>query len=428
MASRKRPRQDDGNANDHLDQNNNNDSRGNSNKKSKKNPNPPQSHPKSVQHAVLVQYYSQIHTLRDWVLSKLPKPSKIRRRKLANLGLDASSAGKTAWSEDEIALGSLLDTTLVAVRHVKSEEGQGEPEEEPDHRWQKWIAFSQGCGGDESYVTISGGDEREAAELQSEMVDYVIWLLFSREVKHGTWPKHMLCDGFRKSPTSRPPQRAQDQGSVSVPGSGKSAATTAQPNIPGVFQLHHNHCVKALKESPWPQLLTLLGRSGQRIMLDLLLDCSVFVAVKAGKGNYNQLTGMQMSEMDPLTTVGTTPKSSSSKDSDRKKAPGSTFRQPSEITFVRSRMMYARAALNARGNVHFGLRHIRKYPSFLFYRGRATDIGRCIKSFSSEGEDPRGQQQWTRHQWEWSGSKCRSYHDVHVPTPIWPPQRLHINC
>lgn len=35
-------------------------------------------------------------------------------------------------------------------------------------------------------------------------------------------------------------------------------------------------------------------------------------------------------------------------------------RKPTDITFVRSRMLYARAALNARGNVQFGLRHIRK--------------------------------------------------------------------
>lgn len=334
MASRKRPRQE-------------GDDTGypNSNKKSKKNHNSPQSQPKSVQHAVLIQYYSQIHTLRDWVLAKLPKSSKIRRKKIANLGLDAPSAGKTAWSGEEIAIGELLDSTLVALRHIKRTQCHDKPEE-LDQRWEKWIAFSQGCGGDESYVTLSGGNRKESVELQSEIVDYVIWLLFSRETKPGTWPKHMLCDGFRKSPNSRPSSRAQHP-----PNNGLNKSTTREyVNIPGVFQVHHNHCVKALKESPWPQLLTLLGQSGQRIMLDLLLDCSVFVAVKAGKGNYNQLTGMQMSEMNPLTAEV----------SDQKEIPSSILRLPSEITFVRSRMMYARAALNARGNVHFGLRHIRR--------------------------------------------------------------------
>jgi hypothetical protein len=33
---------------------------------------------------------------------------------------------------------------------------------------------------------------------------------------------------------------------------------------------------------------------------------------------------------------------------------------PGSITFVRNRMLYARAALNAKGEVRYGLRHIRK--------------------------------------------------------------------
>lgn len=38
-------------------------------------------------------------------------------------------------------------------------------------------------------------------------------------------------------------------------------------------------------------------------------------------------------------------------------------RKPTEIHFVRSRMLYARATLNARGLVRFGLRHIRECGS-----------------------------------------------------------------
>lgn len=45
----------------------------------------------------------------------------------------------------------------------------------------------------------------------------------------------------------------------------------------------------------------------------------------------------------------------------RDKDPTLFVRKPTEIIFVRSRMLYARAALNARGMVHFGLRHIRKF-------------------------------------------------------------------
>jgi hypothetical protein len=39
---------------------------------------------------------------------------------------------------------------------------------------------------------------------------------------------------------------------------------------------------------------------------------------------------------------------------------GRLEKRPSEIIFVRNRMLYARAALNARGLVQFGFRHIRE--------------------------------------------------------------------
>jgi telomerase reverse transcriptase len=39
-----------------------------------------------------------------------------------------------------------------------------------------------------------------------------------------------------------------------------------------------------------------------------------------------------------------------------------SVRTPGNIVFVRNRMLYARAALNAQGGVSFGLRHIRKVP------------------------------------------------------------------
>ncbi len=90
-------------------------------------------------------------------------------------------------------------------------------------------------------------------------------------------------------------------------------------------------------------------------MIDLLLDCSIFLGIESGKDNLYQLSGISISELKPSTSnpISRTParKSLDSKDSGL---------SPTEITFVRSRMMYARAALNARGSVHFGLRHIRR--------------------------------------------------------------------
>ncbi len=100
----------------------------------------------AVKHTLLAQYYSEIQTLRQYALAKLPASSRLRRRKIASVGL-AKSAAEKAPTEDENALGELLDSTIVAYRH-QAEAGD-------DHRWIQWVGFSQ--RGDESYVTLSDG-------------------------------------------------------------------------------------------------------------------------------------------------------------------------------------------------------------------------------------------------------------------------------
>lgn len=140
--------------------------------------------------------------------------------------------------------------------------------------------------------------------------------------------------------------------------------------IPGLYRVYDNNRVQTLKQSPWPLLLTLLGKSGESMMMDLLLDCSVFMYIETGKGNYYQISGAYFiirnsgaytdgqiagEPVSDLSTVGNA-------DKDQKapsKESSNPEKSPSEINFVRSRMLYARAALNARGLVQFGLRHIR---------------------------------------------------------------------
>ncbi|KAK7427681.1 Telomerase reverse transcriptase [Neonectria magnoliae] len=102
------------------------------------------------------------------------------------------------------------------------------------------------------------------------IVDFVIWLLFSRELKAGKRPKHLLCDGFRRGAAP------DDQGGVT---------------IPGLFSLYPNSSVEALREPPWPQLLALLGQSGEKMMIDLLLDGSIYMPLQVGFRNYRQLSG-----------------------------------------------------------------------------------------------------------------------------------------
>lgn len=46
-----------------------------------------------------------------------------------------------------------------------------------------------------------------------------------------------------------------------------------------------------MKTSPWPQVLTLMGREGERAMIDLILDCGIFLPIKNGLGSFHQLSG-----------------------------------------------------------------------------------------------------------------------------------------
>jgi telomerase reverse transcriptase len=61
--------------------------------------------------------------------------------------------------------------------------------------------------------------------------------------------------------------------------------------IPGVVSVYPNHYVTSLKEPPWPQVLALMGKDGQRAMIDLILDCGIYVPTIGGHGNYYQLSG-----------------------------------------------------------------------------------------------------------------------------------------
>ncbi|QGI75914.1 unnamed protein product [Fusarium fujikuroi] len=262
-----------------------------------------------VRRDLLERHYSRVTSLREYVLSQLPHGSRLRRKKVASIG-EANNA-----REIEKTLSRLLDTSLVCFAHQEADND--------DTRWEQWLAFSQ--REDESYVSLSDGISGSIFS-QNEIVDFVVWRLFSREVQVGRRPKHLLCDGFRKS------AGPDDQGTTT---------------IPGLFNLFPNSNVEALRENPWPQLLALLGRAGEKIMINLLVDASIYLEVEAGFNNYYQLTGVPLAELD--LHGGSLSMAEGSK---------SEARKPIDITLVRSRMFYAKPSLTAQGHVQPGYKHI----------------------------------------------------------------------
>ncbi|KAF5026551.1 hypothetical protein F66182_1340 [Fusarium sp. NRRL 66182] len=262
-----------------------------------------------VRRDLLENCYARVTTLREYVLSKLPHGSRLRRKKVASIGEGGNI------NESENHLSHFLDTSLVCFA--------GQARDSDDTRWEQWLGFSQ--QGDESCVTLPDGIAGSIYS-QSEIVDFVVWLLFSREIQVGRRPKHLLCDGFRKS-------------------TGPGDKTTNA--IPGLFCLYPNSHVKALKGTPWPQLLGLLGQAGEKIMIDLLVDASVYVAVHAGFNNYHQLTGVPLPELD-LPGGNVSPA----------KGLTSERRKSADISLVRSRIFYAKPSLTAKGLIQPGYRHI----------------------------------------------------------------------
>jgi telomerase reverse transcriptase len=84
-----------------------------------------------VKHALLTQYYPQVLSLREYLLSKLPPASKIRRKKILSVG---RKPGREISERDQ-ALADALDRTLIGVsRHgVVSH----------DERRHAWTSYSQ---------------------------------------------------------------------------------------------------------------------------------------------------------------------------------------------------------------------------------------------------------------------------------------------
>ncbi|EEA24977.1 Telomerase reverse transcriptase [Talaromyces marneffei ATCC 18224] len=295
----------------------------------------------TTEHPVLSRYYRRVVTLRQYLLEELPSSSKARRRQITSAGkrdennkTDLAASKIAAPSQDHadsgIDFARFLDSTLVGLLHCPSPA-------ELDARQREFAIFSQ------SEERPLLGTDTGPCNHQSEIVDYVLRHLFNRSNK----PHHVLANGFSLA-TRRQPDR------------GIGGLTS---NIPGMVSQMPNPHVIALKTSPWTDVLSLLGGDGEDIMGKLLIDCGVFSCVDEEKAAYRQISGTHLFELEPLKledalknqrpetaqagTISKTPNESAD-----------VLHKPNSIVFVRRRMLYARPAINSKGGVRFGLRHI----------------------------------------------------------------------
>jgi telomerase reverse transcriptase len=179
-------------------------------------------------------------------------------------------------------------------------------------------------------------------------VDFVIWRLFNRSSSHKL--RHLLCHGFERSGSAC---RQND------------IRENVASSIPGIVARHSNSYVHALKGPMWCRLHAILGEEGESIMIDMLTDCAIFRPVDGTSANYYQMSGPPIADLEPFQVSKTASAGSIQADAsgDLPTNLQPDYRTPCRISFVRSRMFYAKAALNAKGGIRFGMRHIRQWPS-----------------------------------------------------------------
>ncbi|GAQ05707.1 hypothetical protein ALT_3028 [Aspergillus lentulus] len=299
-------------------------------------------------HPVISLYYRQVVTLRQYLLQQIPVTSKSRRRRIASIRSDplTQRQGDDSSGERQVQdLARVLDTTLVGVLNETSPAVTQE-------RRRGFAAYSQTQSQCRSELTST---DSGPPCPQSEIVDFVIASLFSRNGFSSQRPQHLLAHSYQRAGAS---ERMTDN----------HAAPTS--TIPGLVVRYPNRNVETLKHAPWTNVLALLGGNGEEIMLRLLLDCGIFTAIDHRKGIYYQISGLPLSSLEPVkrepprkgadlsgasihTANNTGGFCSGLKK--RKSVHQEVVHQPNSIVFFRRRMLYAKPVLNSKGNVHFGL-------------------------------------------------------------------------
>lgn len=106
-----------------------------------------------VDHPVLRRLYAQVHTLRHYLLSQIPKSSKGRRRRIDQIGNRLSSQNATTPDLDA-ELGKLLDSTLVATTTRSNDD---HPEQRSKRLEQEVESFTQQRSSDTASGTFKPG-------------------------------------------------------------------------------------------------------------------------------------------------------------------------------------------------------------------------------------------------------------------------------
>ena len=128
------------------------------------------------------------------------------------------------------------------------------------------------------------------------------------------------------------------------------------PGIPGIYAKGDNPHVQELRSQPWSSLPELLGRGAERILSEMLMNCGLYRPVH-DSSNVRQICGVPLGELKAgKKEVGPQEAILPGEDHVSSVAP-SKKRLPSDLRFLRHRMLYAKPSLKSNGEVRFGMTH-----------------------------------------------------------------------
>jgi telomerase reverse transcriptase len=201
---------------------------------------------------VLKHYFPRVTTLRE------------------HLSKDLQDRGHNAKAIDRIVqehntpIAQILDTVIVGYRNNTEKSALRE------RRAKDVLSFTQQLPSS----TIGGhGDVAHGAQL--EVVDFVIWLLFRRD-QPPSRPQHLLSQGFDRL-------AAKGQRGLNL---------SAAAGIPGIICRYSNPHIELVTSTAWCALLSLLEQGGDIVMVDLLLECCLFLPVSSNSRSLQQFSGI----------------------------------------------------------------------------------------------------------------------------------------
>lgn len=166
-------------------------------------------------------------------------------------------------NEEGTSVAQVLDHIIVGYRATEAKGALRE------RRAKDVVSFTQ-----QLPSSTIGSNHEVNQDAQLEVVDFVIWLLF-RRAQAPYKPQHLLAQGFDR---------------LSAKGE-RGLNLSAVPGIPGIVCKFSNQHTELLVSSPWCSLLALLGKGGDIVMIDLLLESCLFMPSGDNTQSLRQISG-----------------------------------------------------------------------------------------------------------------------------------------